>query len=150
MPLPTNDQVIDAHDKLREFLSFVYNLLRDIARRGRDPRDQLLFLEEIRPLIEEAWTEFESDFNLDESFERIEKLEPSDLRSHGLYGKQLDLKVRVIQLRNGLFQKLGGGKLFKPLIKAIDTLLDSLMKATGIDGAIKEIKDILGDSVAED
>jgi hypothetical protein len=150
MPLPTNDQVVDAHNKLGEFLNFAYNLLRDIARSGRDPLDHLLFLEEIRPLIEEAWAEFESDFSLDESFERIEKLGPSDLRSHGLYGKQLDLKVRVIQLRNGLFQKLGGGKLFKGLIKAIDTLLESLIGATGIDGAVKEIKDILSDSVEED
>jgi hypothetical protein len=150
MPLPTHDQVVDAHAKLREFLNFVYKFLRDIAKSGLDPRDQQLFLEEVRPLIEEAWAEFESDFNLDDSFGRIGYLGPTDLRAHGLYGKQLDLKLRIVEVRNALFQKFGGGKLFKPLIKAIDTLLDSLMKATGIDGAIKEIKDILGDSVAED
>ncbi|MEY2484155.1 MAG: hypothetical protein QOK24_2683 [Verrucomicrobiota bacterium] len=150
MPLPTHDQVVDAHNKLRDFLNFVYNLLRDIARRGRNPRDQPLFLEEIRPLIEDAWVEFETDFDLDESFGRIERLEPSDLRSHGLYGKQLELKLRVVDVQNALFQKFGGGKLFKTLIKAIDTLLESLFGATGIDGAMKEIKDVLGDSVAED
>jgi hypothetical protein len=107
-------------------------------------------LEEVRPLIEEAWAQFESDFNLDDSFGRIGYFGPTDLRSHGLYGKQLDLKLRVVDVRNALFQKFGAGKLFKPLIKAIDTLLESLIGATGIDGAIKEIKDIFGDSIAED
>jgi hypothetical protein len=145
--MPTNDQVIDARKRLSEFLQFVYKLLQRLALEQRDPKGQRLFVKEIESLIKDAWAEFENDFNLDQSIERIQRLESSQLREHGLYGNQLNLKIRVVQFWNEAFEKFGGAKVFRKLIGAIDTVLESLLAPTGIPGAVKEIKDIMGDSV---
>ena len=145
--MPTDDQVIDARNKLSEFLQFVYKLLQRLALEQRDPKGQQLFLKEIEPLIKDAWEEFENDFTLGESIDRIQRLASSQLREHGLYGNQLNLKIRVVRFWNVAFEKFGGAKFFKKLIGAIDTLLESLIGPTGIPGAVKEIKDIMADSV---
>ncbi len=61
----------------------------------------------------------------------------------GLFGAQLRLKLELInRLKNERFS-LGGSGILKKLIDAIDTLLDSLLAATGLDEALKELSELV-------
>jgi len=72
----------------------------------------------------------------------------------GLYGSQLQLKLFVVRYWREKWDanKTGfgfGRKILKKLIDAIDTVLGSLIAATGLDEALKELKDILSNSIDE-
>jgi hypothetical protein len=148
--MPTAQETNEAHERLSEFFKQIHDFLRDLATRKHDPKGGTLFPSELELLIEGAWAEFDGDFDLDGALTKIAGLSAADLGAHGLYGKQLVLKLRVIEIWQQRFQQFGGRKVFKKLIDAIDTLLESLLEAAGLDGAIKELKDILSDSVDED
>jgi len=68
----------------------------------------------------------------------------------GLYGAQLRLKLSVVSYWRRKWNLKVTGKLFKKLLDAINTVLDSLIAATGLDEGLKELKDILSNSVDEE
>ena len=109
-----------------------------------------LFLEGQSELIKGAWEEFRSDFDVERANLLIKSAEAEKLQSHGLYGKQLYLKLFVIESWKERFIGRRTKKVLLRLFDAIDTLLDSLLGATGIDVALKEIKDTLRNSIDED
>ena len=100
--------------------------------------------------IKSAWMEFRRDFSVRRAFSLIELVKADELQSHGLYGKQLHLKLSVIDSWHNRFFAQRTKKVLLRLFDAIDTLLDSLLGATGIDVALKEIKDVLRNSIDED
>ena len=75
---------------------------------------------------------------------------------HGLHGSQLRFKLATIQYwaervnetaRRGLRGKWLD--FLQRLLTAIDTLLDSILKALGIGSSVKEVKDAIRDSIKD-
>jgi hypothetical protein len=130
-------------ETLVSFLRSTYDLLRNIYTEGVDPKGEPLVPDDFRELLSDAWSEFAENFNLEEAERRIRGLSPARMIAFGLFGAQLRLKLRVIDRLRENWLTNGGKEILKKLIDAIDTLLDSLLAATGIDEALKELKDIL-------
>ena len=108
------------------------------------------FPPELQEDIGAAWKEFEEDF--DESrFVATARDIPSDRAVWaGLYGAQLRLKLAVVSHWHHKWNSSFSTKILKKLLDAIDTVLDSLIAATGLGEALKELKDILSNSVDDD
>src|SRR5215213_1115881 len=137
----------DDREKLVEFLKSTLALIRSLAT------DHLnLFPQDLRPTIAAAWSEFEADFNQPQAEATIRAIRSDRAIWAGLYGAQLNLKLAVIQHWRqeweGTRTSFGfGKKILKKLIDAIDTVLGSIIAATGLDEALKELKDILSNSL---
>jgi|LGOV01.1.fsa_nt_gb hypothetical protein len=140
----------EAKNCLGEFLCETLDFLGLLVREGVDAERRPFFVETLLPEIRQAWEEFRNDFSLEKAQDLVKKTPGSVLQSHGLYGSQLKLKLSVIASWKGRFFKKRTKKLLLRLLDAIDTLLDSLMQAAGIDKALKEIKEILRNSIDED
>jgi hypothetical protein len=130
-------------ERLIAFLNDTYQLLRNIYTEGVDPRGNPIVPEDLMPLLRNAWREFVGNFNLNREANRIREAPEDRLVSHGLYGAQLTLKLTLIDRLRASWFDLGGDSILKKLIDAIDTLLNSLIAATGIDEAIREIKEAI-------
>ncbi len=78
----------------------------------------------------------------------IWKVTPEAVRAHGLSGAALKFKLNVVaaitRRWNQVKGTLGVRGWFKQMVDAIDALLDSLVAAAGVGGALKEFKDALG------
>lgn len=94
----------------------------------------------------EAWSEFEVAVPLDDLLSRVRSLEDDEIRLHGLFGAQLQLKISEIrdQLQRVIASiKKGRVRGFGKLVEVIDILLESIAGAAGLPGALIEIKDLL-------
>jgi hypothetical protein len=143
----------EAKKYLGGFLGETLDFLKMLAYEGVDAEGRPLFVEKLLPEIRKAWEEFQEDFNVknaQDAQELVNKIPGPVLQSHGLYGGQLRLKLSAISSWRERFLGKRTKKLLLRLLDAIDTLLDSLMQAAGIDKALKEIKDILRNSIDED
>lgn len=140
----------ESKDLLQKFISEILVFLEQLAIEGFDTEGRPLFLEEQLERIKGAWEEFRGDFDVKRANVLIKRAEADKLQSHGLYGKQLNLKLSVIESWQKRFFGRRTKKVLLRLFDAIDTLLDSLLSATGIDKALKEIKDVLRNSIDED
>ena len=139
-----------AKSKIRAFLENLYEFLRIAATEQKDPRGRSLFFPELSQSIRDAWSEFEDDFDRHREFDKVDGVSDLDLRLCGLTGKQLDAKLAVIAHHRRHYLRLGGPKWLKRLIDAFDTLLESILKATGIAESIKELKDMLSDAADDE
>jgi DUF1009 family protein len=146
----TSAQERDAKEKLQRFISETVGLLRSLVNEGYDSKGRRLFMLNVIEKMRPAWEEFEGDFDVQKANSLIQNVAAARLQSFGLYGKQLDLKLAVIAAWTQRFSQSRLKKILLKLLDAIDTLLDSLIAATGIDEALKEIKDILRDSIDDD
>lgn len=146
MPEPT----IQDRERLIEFLGDTLSLIAELLVEGKDCRGHRVLPAEFLPAFRAAWREFNEQF----SFERVQttiRLTPNErLVWAGLYGAQLELKLSTVANLRSQYFSSGGGRWLKKLLDAIDRLLDSLIAATGIDEALKELKDILSDNIEED
>lgn len=127
-------------DKLINFLKQTYNFVEYLYKNSSDfvPKDMLLEKE----LILGAWNEFDENFNFKEEENKIRSASDNMLADHGLKDTQLELKLTIIEKFYNLWNSnKSSTKFLKKLINAIDNLLDSLIEALGIDGALKELKD---------
>lgn len=129
-------------EDLITFLNDTYRFVQNIYE-GNDPQSKQIVPNDLREMLLSAWSEFEGDFNLDEAQNRIRSLSEERMIAFGLYGAQLRLKLTIIARLRSEWLDFGGDNILKKLIDAIDTLLDSLIAATGINEALKELKDIL-------
>jgi len=146
-----NEELEDEAKKyLGDFLGETLDFLKMLVHEGADAEDRAFFVEELLPEIREAWEEFREEFNVENAQELVNETPGSVLQSYGLYGGQLRLKLSAISSWRERFLGKRTKKLLLRLLDAIDTLLDSLMQAAGIDKALKEIKDILRNSIDED
>ena len=129
---------------------------------GSDVERLCLFVEDIRKFINDALYNFQELFisnlvgfynevwytetNLERFSELTRAIRETDLNvlsSHGLLGAELSLKLATANTWYERFIAFPGMGIFKRVIDAIDTLLDSIIAAVGSGGAIKELKDTL-------
>ncbi len=139
----TTEQENEAKKKLKKFLSDTVTFLGKLVA-----NEDYLFVEELRPKIKEAWNEFIADFNIEDAKTSINNMSSETLELHGLYGKQLDLKLSIIDFWREKFKLTGilddqKKKFLKRLLETIDALLESLLESAGNKGAVKEIKECL-------
>ena len=129
--------------QLISFLSDTYNFVQKLYLEGVDPiTEGSLVPLDLQPLLREAWNEFEENFNMEEAIGKINAVSEDRLIAFGLFGAQLELKLSIRDRLRDLWERIGGFDALKKLIDAIDTTLDSLLAATGINEALKELKDI--------
>lgn len=144
----------DPTDTLDEFVKQVHDFLAEIVRSDRDPISaEPLFEQELVPAMRAAWDEVKRAGLFDDVGMRIRDARPrpeATFGPHGLTGQQLRFKLAVIRFFHGRYIARGGRRLLKKLLDIIDDLLDSILEALGVEGAISEIKDFIKDSIAEE
>jgi hypothetical protein len=126
------------HEQLVEFLDSTLDLLEDVVQHPNN-----LIYAEFQAQLKRAWTEFSQEFDLNEARALVRALSQSRLRSFGLIGEQLKLKLQVITKWTEIFGGKRGKAILKKLLDAIDTLLESLLLAAGLSEALKEIKEAI-------
>lgn len=144
-----NDEFPEDCKRLETFVAQIYQLLGDIARTKLELSDGPLMPDELGKVAREAWEEFANSFKLSETQHKIQAAESTALTQNGLTGAQLTLKLSLI---DRLRKKFFGGRLRSVLLlllDAIDNALDSLIEATGIAHALKELKDTLRGCIKE-
>lgn len=132
-------------EELERFVSGTVDLLGSLATEHLDR-----FPAELRPDISAAWSEFQSDFHRNRAQETARNIRRDRAIWAGLYGAQLRLKLAVVSYWRRKWNLNFSTKILKKLLDAIDTVLDSLIAATGLDEALKELKDILGNSIDDE
>ena len=152
----TSDQSDNAKSAIYEFVEETFHFLGQLYAEpygvGDEEDDEtvrLLILKDMVDPLKNAWNEFSSDFDSDESRKRIFATENDVLQNHGLYGHQLSAKLQLVALRRERFFSKRKKKFLLWLLDAIDTLLKSIISATGIDAALEEIKEVLRNSIDE-
>lgn len=137
-------------DQLVDFLNSTLELIKSLATEHLN-----LFPQDLQQAITAAWLEFDRDFDKPQAEATIRALRSDRAIWAGLYGEQLKLKLAVIRYWREKWDQdratFGfGKKILKKLIDAIDTVLGSIIAAAGLDEALKELKDILSNSLDED
>jgi hypothetical protein len=126
---------------VRDFLAFVL-----------EQTDTFGFLWESNPeLLEQARETFALDVAeraVPELVQAIDEISPEGLHAHGLEGRPLRFKLRVLKSVSNLWPRLKPQlsirDWLKKIIDAIDAILGSLVEAAGgAGGIIKEFKDAL-------
>ena len=133
--------------ELSQFLEGVNHFLGFIL----ENRNDFDFLWENAPELHDlAWDTYQYDILQGAGRELeivIPEIPPENIRRHGLEGRPLKFKFRVLGALDRLWNDLGGLSIrewFKKIIDAIDAVLDSLIDAAaGVGGIIKEFKDSL-------
>ena len=134
--------------RLLLFIRATRTTLSEVVISGRDLQGRQLFHPQLIPSMRAAWKEIDSHFNELES--AVRKLNTQQLQQHGFIGKLLDFKLKVAGWSWMRFADFGGGRLLKKSLGAIDNVLESLIEATGVGSAIKELKDAVMGSIDDD
>ncbi len=146
MPQPT----LQDRNRVIEFIRETYALIGELIAEEGNHRGHRVLPEVLLPSFRAAWQKFNEQFPVDRAEATIRQTPDDRFFRAGLYGAQLSLKLSMIARCRSRYFSLGGARLLKKLLDAIDRLLDSLIAATGIDEALKELKDILRDNVGEE
>lgn len=143
------EPTIQDRERLIEFLGDTLSLIDELLAEGKDHQGNRVLSAEFLPAFRAAWREFNEQFPFERVQTIIQRTPDERLVWAGLYGAQLELKLTTVAHLRSQFFSSGGGGWLKKLLDAIDRLLDSLIAASGIDEALKELKDILSDNVEE-
>lgn len=136
---PGRQELIEFVDAVLEFLDFVL----------KHPNDFAFLWQGREELLDLARDTFQADvvkIGGPELRSAIEKISNQALRSHGLSGRALRFKLKVLDSVSSMWGKVKGVAIagwLKRTIEAIDAILGSLTDATGAGGIIKEFKDAL-------
>lgn len=125
----------DRNDLYR-FVDHVHSILNQVV----DWRE-LLFREELRQPIADAWDELQPAFDEVKQGVEGEDLSDDDLRRVGLMGKQLELKLKGFHSAWDKFKSWGSVKILKTVLDWIDIILGSLASLIPGADAIAEFKD---------
>ncbi len=145
----TDETAMQARKDIFEFVVKVHDFLREIISKPIGEAG-LLFIEPMLPELLAAWTEFTENFQIQKAEQLVFRTSAVTLQAHGLYGTQLRAKLSLVRFRFEQFSLHKTKKALLKLIDAIDTLLSSILSATGIDEALKELKELLRDSVDDE
>jgi len=145
--MPINEEM--AMQARKEIFSFILDILKELEEIYREPygSEGLLVLEEMLQPLGDAWEEFGKDFDLEKAKDNIFKTSDQTLQDHGIYGAQAKAKKSLFNIRLKIFKGDRTKKTLLWLLDAIDTYLDSIVDATGLGTALKEIKDVLRSSI---
>ena len=145
MPLPVFPNLDDLDDfaKRTQFVDWVLDALRHLVE---DEEYRELFVDDLHGDMRAAWNDADGTF--DELPEAVAALHPRQVVLHGLAGAQLRFKLATVRYWAERFLGDGGnGFVLRRLLDSIDTLLDSLLAATGAGSSLKELKDAVRSSV---
>ena|SRR3990172_11063084 len=131
--------------RLLLFLGGVEEVLSRLVESGRDPLGKPLFIGNVLPQMRAAWAEMPEHFRALRA--GVGRLSDTKIRDHGFSPIQLNFKLQVVASWWRRFSENGGRRIALKLLGAIDTVLDSLIDATGLGGAIKEIKDAIAGAI---
>ena len=137
-PTGTDKERIESF--LTNFRDFLDELIREKPNR--------FFVESLIIPMQNAWKDTRPRF--DEVLARLKYADDSILKAHGLTSHELTFKLKIIEYLWECFQTGMIGKVLKRLLKALDILLDSVLAALGLPNPMKEIKDGVDASIAED
>lgn len=146
MPFPSTDQFEKLNDsQLRTaFLAGVYELLQEVAQTGADPKGKPLFEEGMRDFMGPAWMEVQDSFVQLQS--KAANLPDEEVVRHGLGGDQLRFKLAATSMRERIYREVAGAGPFRWLLDTLEGLLDSIIDAAGVGGAVKEFKEAVRNS----
>jgi hypothetical protein len=137
---PGYDERAPTRDLLQKYVIAVRDFLAEIIGHPEN------FYERLREAMQAAWQEVRSEF--ERLTGAIQSLSDERIRDHGLYGSQLQFKLEAVRHGHERYTQRGRGFL-RQFIDIIETLLDSIIDATGVGGPIREFKEYLGHSVEE-
>ena len=140
----------NSRDSIEEFLTQVKRLLIYIAFEG--------YLESIRwrgtqglvlqgrhlELYREAMREYIGSRGFETLLEAVRGMPEESLVAGGLSGAQLFVKRETVRVVERRFLRNPTAGLFRRFLQAIDTLLKSILDATGAGSALEELKEIAG------
>jgi hypothetical protein len=138
-------------EKIRVFLAHLYAWLAASygVPAGESPWPLISVRSELQDVAAAAWRDYQRGYPLGALQLHVLELSPDTLRRHGLYGAQLTYKLATIDFAaSQAFKGLSGW--LRKLLELIDNLLESILKALGVDDALKEIKDSLLVSLPDD
>jgi hypothetical protein len=135
-------------DLLISFLKAVYELLEQAVRTTRDPLGGELFVEELIGPMRAAFPELGDHFGRMDA--AIRALPDERMIEHGLTGQQLRFKLAAVSYRERIYGQIGRIFRFKGLLDTLEGLLDSIIDAAGVGGAIKEFKEAVRNSTRDD
>lgn len=136
---------IDDGEKRKLFVVWVKESLDCLVN---EKEYEHLFVDELVIPMRSAWKEAKPLF---EDFEKeVVNLEDGVVEQHGLAGAQLDFKLATVRHWAGIFLSSALRPILRWLLKAIDTLLKSLLSATPVGTALEEMKDAISDAIDED
>ncbi|MGG5889168.1 hypothetical protein ACLF3G_18695 [Falsiroseomonas sp. HC035] len=135
----------DPRPALSAFLDGFRTVMDDIAENAST--HEQAFPPDIAALIPPAWRDLSSRY--EDLLRSVDRLQEPTISQHGLVGPQLALKLALVRARNTPFRGaatyLAGGLLdwLIKLLKSIDVLLKSLIKALNADSAWEELKEAI-------
>jgi hypothetical protein len=129
LPFRDLDGVIDATD----------GLLENVA----GPWSPLLFAEKHRKRVAAAWAELRPSIPLIRKKLKNPLEGPHTLKSAGLKGQQLRLKLQVLSEVWKRFRERGDVKILASLISTLKTIVESLAKSIPFAEALKELLEFI-------
>lgn len=146
MPIPdfpTLDSATPA-DRLSGFWWWV----RDALASLQSEEYQHLFVPQLINPMRAAWEAAQHHFEVARPF--LAEIPPVQIWLHGLHGPELDFKLAAVGYWAERFTANSSATLLRRLLNSIDTLLNSLLDAIGLGGAVQEIKDVIRDAITDD
>ena len=127
-----------------EFIYKIYDWL-EISFLNKEPKHSwpiIRIREELKEQAKAAWVQFKEDYPKETFNRSISHFRKKRLTSHGLYGAQLEYKLKVIEFaaKNAKLE-LKGWK--RKLLDMLDNLLESIGDGLPGYGALKELKDTI-------
>ncbi len=142
--------------KLKSFVTDTVSFISTALDNGRwsltdPPIAEGPFLENgTLPLAQAALKEFNEQGESERLLTAIDQADDAKLQSHGLTGHQLLFKLNNVLLRANAFRANPVFSVLKRLIRAIDTLLKSILDGTLAGRALAELKDAAQDATEDD
>ena len=131
-------------DLLLQFVRAVHDLLAEVVENPNDRQGEPLFADGLIDPMRAAFLEIPGHF--ERLYTAVRRLEPDGIAEHGLSGNQLHFKLAAVHYREQVYRQRGGFFRLQWLLDAIEGLLDSIIDAAGVGGAIKEFKEAMRNS----
>ena len=139
---------VDPREILIKFLDGLYDVLSETLETGRGPSGPnapFLFIDSLFQDVRDAWFEGREEvFRLSGA---VGELSSDKLAEHQLAGSPLKAKINTVLHWYSQFVQNSAPGIFRRLLKSINTLLNSLIEATGVGGVIHELKGTVEDSI---
>jgi|25_taG_2_1085351.scaffolds.fasta_scaffold00676_7 hypothetical protein len=135
---------MDNKEALQHFVDWLQNFLDELVS---TKEYQNLFIEELNKPMNNAWETVKPRF--EGLYGNIGDINDVKLQQHGLVDQELRFKFSTIQLWSRRFLKYLDSITLKRLLRAIKTLLGSLLSATPLGSAISEYVDAIWDAVED-
>ena len=141
-PPPPDESPAAGRLACQNYVAWVQGLLQALLH---DEEYSEQFDQNLRALAQQAWGDVVPRFA--DVIGQLGDGPNEPIVQHGLYGRQLCLKMTVVHRR--LTQWFAGVAHLRHLLKVVDDLLDSILAAIGAGGAIKEFKKAVEESTTD-